>query len=118
MIWTTGTPAALNSLAVIGRGLVAFDDENCQRVPQFPHRALKQRRLARARAADEVESQDFAAGEPCPVARRERGVLRQHIPLKKDCRGMAVNMVMIVNMVMKMAVVMEMSMVMRVAVIV
>ena len=78
-----------------------------------------------AAAADEVENQDLAAGEPCPVARRERGVLRQHVPLKEDCGVttamvfVAVDVLLIMIMIMAMSVFMTMgvSVAMRIAMI-
>jgi hypothetical protein len=68
--------------------------------------ALEQRRLTGAGRADEVESENFTAGEPGAVARGQIIVLLQHCLSELDRMAvrMVVMMVMLVMMVMRVAV--------------
>src|SRR5580658_4145041 len=75
-----------DTLAVIGRGLIAFDDVERKVAAQVVDGALEQRGLAGAGRADEIERQDFAPGEPGAVARRKGVVLGQHAGFELDHR--------------------------------
>lgn len=77
-------PGGANAFAVIGGGLIAFDDEDRDFVLEVLNCPFQQRRLAGAGRADDVQCQDFPPLEPASVAHGERVVLGKQAGLQLD----------------------------------
>jgi hypothetical protein len=69
---------ALDPLAIIGRGLIAFEYIECYVVSQVTDGSLEQRGLAGPGTAHQVEGKYLSFGEPCPIGSGECIVLGQH----------------------------------------